>query len=79
MKPESRPPHAEVHDKWIHKFLAHLATDRGASAYTQRNYRQVLMEFARWHQDEHQAPPAWEKLQRDNFRNYLRYLGRHNL
>ncbi|HLZ55055.1 MAG TPA: tyrosine recombinase XerC [Verrucomicrobiae bacterium] len=79
MKPESRPPNPEVHDKWIHKFLAHLATDRGASAYTQRNYRQALMEFARWHRDEHQALPAWEKLQRDDFRNYLRYLGRHNL
>ncbi len=79
MKPESRPPNPEVHDKWIHKFLAHLATDRGASAYTQRNYRQALMEFARWHRDEHQALPAWEKLQRDDFRNYLRHLGRHNL
>lgn len=79
MKPESRPPATEVHDKWIHKFLAHLATDRGASAYTQRNYRQALMEFARWHRDEHQAFPAWEQLQRDDFRNYLRYLGRHNL
>jgi len=79
VKPESRPPNPEVHDKWIHKFLAHLATDRGASAYTQRNYRQALMEFARWHRDEHQALPAWEKLQRDDFRNYLRYLGRHNL
>ena len=32
-------------DKWVKKFLAHLATDRGASAYTQRNYRQALAEF----------------------------------
>jgi len=76
-------------DKWIQKFLAHLATDRGASAYTQRNYKQALMEFVRWHQLESpesrvqssKSQPAivWEKLQRDDFRNYLRFLGRHNL
>jgi site-specific recombinase XerD len=76
-KPTGSPP--EIHDKWIQKFLVHLATDRGASAYTQRNYGQALMEFARWHQAERQSPPAWEKLQRDDFRNYLRFLGRHNL
>jgi integrase/recombinase XerC len=69
----------EIRDKWIHKFLAHLATDRGASAYTQRNYGQALREFARWYLAERQAPPAWDRLQRDDFRNYLRYLGRHNL
>jgi integrase/recombinase XerC len=79
VKPESRSPNTEVRDKWIHKFLAHLATDRGASAYTQRNYRQALTEFARWHLAERQASPAWDKLQRDDFRNYLRHLGRHNL
>ena len=61
------------------RFLQHLATDRGASAYTQRNYRQALVEFARWHQQERQKAPAWESLQRDDFRSYLRYLGRHNL
>ena len=61
------------------KFLAHLATDRGASAYTQRNYRQALTEFDRWHQQERQSSPVWDKLQRDDFRNYLRFLGRHNL
>jgi integrase/recombinase XerC len=79
-------------DRWIQKFLAHLATDRDASVYTQRNYRQALAEFVRWHQEERQSPSAsadqsasarqtviWEELQRDDFRNYLRYLGRHNL
>ena len=69
----------EIRDRWIRKFLTHLATDRGASAYTQRNYRQALTEFARWHLDERKSPPAWEKIQRDDFRGYLRYLGRHNL
>src|ERR1700690_4140673 len=73
------PGPVEIRDQWIHKFLVHLATDRGASAYTQRNYRQALTEFARWHLDEHKSSPAWDKLQRDDFRNYLRCLGRHNL
>jgi integrase/recombinase XerC len=66
-------------DKWIQKFLAHLATNRGASPYTQKNYRQALGEFSRWHVGEHKSGPAWEKLQRDDFRSYLRYLGRNNL
>ncbi len=81
----------EIHDRWIRKFLAHLATDRGASAYTQRNYRDALNEFARWHREERgpsafadkstsaRQGPDWEKLQRDDFRSYLRFLGRHNL
>lgn len=78
----------EIRDRWIPKFLAHLATDRGASAYTQRNYRQALTEFARWHTESPKSevqspepPPAiaWEKLGRDDFRNYLRFLGRNNL
>jgi site-specific recombinase XerD len=68
-----------ISDPLIKKFLAHLATDRGASVYTQKNYRQALAEFSRWHSQEHAAAPAWEKLQRDDFRAYLRYLGRNNL
>jgi integrase/recombinase XerC len=69
----------ENHDSWIRKFLAHLATDRGASVCTQRNYRQALNEFCSWHQEERQSLPVWDKLQRDDFRNYLRFLGRQNL
>jgi site-specific recombinase XerD len=69
----------EVRDKWLQKFVVHLATDRGASTYTQRNYRQALTEFARWHLAERQSLPVWDRLQRDDFRNYLRHLGRHNL
>jgi site-specific recombinase XerD len=82
-------PATEVHDRWIRKFLAHLATDRGASVYTQRNYRQALLEFFHWHQEERSAfadrsasarqAVAWENLQRDDFRGYLRFLGRQNL
>ncbi len=87
--PSTSPP--EIRDKWIEKFLAHLATDRGVSVYTQRNYRQALIEFARWYLTERSPSAfadesasarhavAWEKLQRDDFRAYLRYLGRNNL
>jgi len=78
---DASPPSAqpEIRDKWMQKFLAHLATDRGASVYTQRNYQQALTEFARWHLAERKSAVAWEKLQRDDFRAYLRYLGRNNL
>jgi integrase/recombinase XerC len=78
---ESKAPvsGADSKDPWLEKFFTHLATDRGASAYTQRNYRQALVEFIRWHKEERQSPPPWLKLQRDDFRAYLRSLGRHNL
>ncbi|MBW8864230.1 MAG: tyrosine-type recombinase/integrase [Verrucomicrobia bacterium] len=73
------PVPAEARDKWTIKFLTHLATDRGASVYTQRNYNQALTDFFHWHLTERKTAPAWEKLQRDDFRGYLRYLGRTNL
>lgn len=66
-------------DAEIRKFLAHLATDRGASVYTQRNYRQALDEFWRWHKEERQSPPTWDQLRRDDFRAFVRFLGRQNL
>src|SRR6185312_16137399 len=75
--PSPDPP--VCNDKQIQKFLTHLAADRGASVYTQRNYRQALFEFYRWHQDEHHQSPSWRNLQRDDFRAYLRFLGRGNL
>ena len=53
------------------KFLTHLAADRGASVYTQRNYRQALTEFIAWHQQERKSAPDWAKLQRDDFRKRL--------
>jgi len=66
-------------DEQVQRFLQHLAVDRGASQYTQRNYSQALKEFCRWHAQERKAAPAWESLQRDDFRAYLRFLGRQNL
>jgi len=61
MEKEIEQPKTEIRDKWTQKFLAHLATDRGASVYTQRNYKQALMEFSRWHFEERKSPPVWEK------------------
>jgi integrase/recombinase XerC len=72
-------PGREIHDEWMQKFLTHLATDRGASIYTQRNYQQALAEFYFWHKNERQSPPAWDTLHRDDFRGYLRFLGRQSL
>ena len=59
--------------------MRHLSDERGASPYTIRNYSQTLAEFVTWHERERREPPAWDKLQRDDFRYYLRYLGRNNL
>ena len=66
-------------DKWIRKFLQHLVADRGASIYTQRNYRQALGDFSNWHLTERNCPPDWVALQRDDFRAFVRFLGRGNL
>lgn len=68
-----------IRDEWVRQFLTHLATDRGASEFTQRNYRQALAEFARWHFMERKAAADWAALQRDDFRAYLRFLGRNHL
>jgi site-specific recombinase XerD len=63
----------------IKAFLEHLQTERGASDYTVRNYRQTLNEFCRWFESTRQQPPSWPQLQRDDFRHYLRFLGRNQL
>jgi site-specific recombinase XerD len=65
--------------EWVDQFALHLTTDRGASPYTLRNYTQILGEFVRWHQQDRQQVPVWPSLQRDDFRAYLRYLGRNKL
>jgi integrase/recombinase XerC len=63
-------------DSLIQSFLEHLTTERAASQYTLRNYRQALAEVHKWHHDERQSPAPWLKLTRDDYRAYLRYLGR---
>ena len=57
-------------------FLTHLRADKAASEYTCRNYRQALEEFAGWHARERGAAVQWLELVRDDFRAYLRFLGR---
>jgi site-specific recombinase XerD len=69
----------EATDKHVRQFLEHLATERAASIYTQRNYQQALTEFSKWHNEDRKSPPNWKSLERDDFRAYLRYLGRHQL
>jgi site-specific recombinase XerD len=66
-------------DVWVAEFLNHLATDRGASEFTHRNYSDALAECRRWHVTERQSPPAWARLQRDDFRSFLRHLSRREL
>lgn len=60
-------------DARVLEFLRHLATDRDASVYTQRNYRQALLEFAAWSKEK--AKPDWVGLSREDFRDYVRFLG----
>jgi len=79
LKPTPKGVAVESDDAWVKKFLIHLATDRGASEYTQRNYKQALTEFQAWHHQDRAAAPVWETLQRDDFRSYLRFLGRQQL
>jgi integrase/recombinase XerC len=76
-QPSNTP--SAVSDEWLARFLEHLATDAGASQYTQRNYRQALVEFQRWRQTECRQAPGWAALQRDDFRSYVRFLGRQKL
>ena len=77
---DKQPTTSSQHvDAWVSKFFTHLAADRGASIYTQRNYQQAISEFFHWHKKERKQPPVWDKLQRDDFRTYLRFLGRQKL
>lgn len=80
MKPDELPPTPGApDDPHVAAFLAHLRSERNASDYTSRNYAHALREFTAWHQATHQSAPDWTRLQRDDFRSYLRHLGRSNL
>jgi integrase/recombinase XerC len=61
------------------KFLRHLSDERGASVYTGRNYRQALLEFFGWFKNQRRTAPDWSALGRDDFRDFLRFLGRGRL
>ena len=69
---DSTPPR----DKLLEDFLEHLTTERAVSQYTLRNYHHSLYEVHKWHREERQGAAPWTKLTRDDFRAYLRYLGR---
>ncbi len=73
--PQCEDPVGESVDPAAARFLQHLAA-KGGSAYTERNYRQALREFAAWHKNQHGAAPDWTALRRDDFRDFLRFLGR---
>lgn len=77
--PDQPAEEQKIRDPLINTFLDHLSTERAASQYTIRNYRQALFEFHKWHREERQQPPVWLKLGRDDFRGYLRSLGRNNI
>ncbi len=66
-------------DARILEFLRHLAADQDASIYTQRNYRQALLEFFAWFKKQRGTVPDWSVLRRDDFRDFLRFLGRGQL
>ena len=68
-----------VDDPFVAAFLQYLQTERGSSVYTVRNYRQALSEFVQWSREQRKALPDWPRLQRDDFRAYLRFLGRGQL
>src|SRR5437762_3966583 len=66
----------KLSDKQVKSFLQHLTVERNASPYTLRNYQQALSEFIQWHGQEKQTAPVWRALGRDDFRSFLRFLGR---
>lgn len=73
------PENEQSTDAAIENFLRHLGTDKGASIYTQRNYRQALTQFFGWFKTERKTEPNWAELKRDDFREFVRFLGRKNL
>ncbi|MED5382103.1 MAG: site-specific integrase, partial [Verrucomicrobiota bacterium] len=69
----------ETPSDWAEQFFRFLSDEKDASVYTQRNYRQALGEFAQWHRDGHEPPVRWGELERNDFRLFLRQLGRREL
>ena len=72
---ETREPPSD----WTDLFFRFLSDEKDASVYTQRNYRQALGEFAQWHRDTNESPVCWSELERNDFRLFLRQLGRREL
>ena len=72
---ETREPPSD----WPEQFFRFLSNEKDASVYTQRNYRQALNEFTKWHRETHESPVRWGELERNDFRLFLRKLGRREL
>ena len=64
---------------WPGQFFRFLSNEKDASVYTQRNYRQALDEFEQWYRDTNESPIRWSELERNDFRLFLRQLGRREL
>ena len=64
---------------WPGQFFRFLSNEKDASVYTQRNYRQALDEFEQWYRDTNESPVPWSELERNDFRLFLRQLGRREL
>ena len=64
---------------WTDLFFRFLSEEKDASLYTQRNYRQALGEFTQWHRDTNGSSVRWSELERNDFRLFLRQLGRKEL
>ncbi len=70
---------AKTGDPWAERYLGRLASERGASSHTLRNYRQAIREFLAWHREACRTPPDWPALGREIFRSWLRHLSRRGL
>ena len=64
---------------WPEQFFRFLSNEKDASVYTQRNYQQALNEFGQWYRDTNESPVRWSQLERNDFRLFLRQLGRKEL
>jgi len=64
---------------WPGQFFRFLSNEKDASLYTQRNYRQALDEFEQWYRDTNESQVEWDELERNDFRLFLRQLGRREL
>jgi len=76
--PERAEHAVTVMDPLAVRFLQSLAA-KGGSAYTERNYRQALAEFSAWAKEQRGGALDWTALCRDDFRYFLRHLGRGKL
>jgi len=69
----------KAEDAWVEGFLRHLRVDRGLSELSYRNYASALEEFRTYYLEAVGHAPDWRVLARDDFRAYLRALGRRRL